>query len=252
MRVTVIPCLEDNYAYLLTNPASGASVVVDPSEAAPVRRAVEALGAELVGVLATHHHYDHVGGVEALQAWQPKLEVWAHASDRGRVPGQTGEVAHGESISLGDMSFRALHAPGHTLGAVTWSAEDCAFTGDTLFLAGCGRLFEGDAAMMARSLYEVLGALPDGTRIYPGHEYTEKNLRFAHALLPADVEVAQRLEAVRAVRARGLPSVPALLGEERRTNPFLRCDDPALRAALDGPADRVSTFAAARARRDRF
>lgn len=252
MRVEVIPCLSDNYAYLVVNPDRGVAVVVDPSDGDPVRRAVEALGVELVGVLATHHHFDHVGGVEDLLAWRPALAVWAHASDRGRVPGQTGEVASGETISLGDMDFRALHVPGHTLGAVTWCAEGSAFTGDTLFLAGCGRLIEGDAAQMAASLYEVLGALPDETRIYPGHEYTEKNLRFAASVLPGDEAVARRLGAVQAVRAAGRPTVPATLGEERRTNPFLRCDDSAVREALRVEAGRAATFAALRARRDVF
>jgi hydroxyacylglutathione hydrolase len=168
------------------------------------------------------------------------------------VPGQTGAVASGETISLGDMEFRALHVPGHTLGAVTWCTDGHAFTGDTLFLAGCGRLFEGDAAQMTDSLYEVLGALPDETRIYPGHEYTEKNLRFAASVLPGDEAVARRLEVVRAVRAEGRPTVPATLGEERRTNPFLRCDEAALRETLRVAADRVATFAALRARRDVF
>ncbi|MEZ4394881.1 MAG: hydroxyacylglutathione hydrolase [Polyangiales bacterium] len=252
MLVHVIPCLSDNYAYLVVNESSGAAVVVDPSEEGPVRRALEVLGVELVGVLATHHHWDHVGGVEALLAWRPSLEVWAHASDRGRVPGQTGEVAHGESISLGGMDFRALHVPGHTLGAVTWLSEGNAFTGDTLFLAGCGRLFEGSAEMMAASLNDVLGALPDETLIHPGHEYTEKNLRFAASLLPGDDAVAARLASVRALRAEGRPSVPAPLGVERETNPFLRCGDPSLRAALGSADDRAATFAAARARRDVF
>jgi hydroxyacylglutathione hydrolase len=252
MRVEVIPCLSDNYAYLLVNPDRGVAVVVDPSEGDPVRRAVEARGVELVGVLATHHHFDHVGGVEDLLAWRPDLAVWAHASDRGRVPGQTGAVASGETISLGGMEFRALHVPGHTLGAVTWCTDGHAFTGDTLFLAGCGRLFEGDAALMTDSLYEVLGVLPDETRIYPGHEYTEKNLRFAASVLPGDEAVARRLEVVRAVRAEGRPTVPATLGEERRTNPFLRCDEAALRETLRVAADRVATFAALRARRDVF
>ncbi|MFO0624545.1 MAG: hydroxyacylglutathione hydrolase [Polyangiales bacterium] len=250
MRVEVIPCLSDNYAYLVTR--GRVAVVVDPSEDAPVRRAVEALDVELVGVLATHHHLDHVGGVEALLAWRPGLEVWAHARDRGRVPGQTGEVVDGETISLAGMEFRALHVPGHTLGAVTWCAEGHAFTGDTLFLAGCGRLFEGDAGQMTASLYEVLGALPDDTRIYPGHEYTEKNLRFAASVLPGDEAVARRLGAVQKVRAEGRPTVPATLGEERRTNPFLRCDEAAVRDALRVAADRVATFAALRARRDTF
>ncbi len=252
MRVEVIPCLSDNYAYLVVNPDRGVAVVVDPSEGDPVRRAVEALGVELVGVLATHHHFDHVGGVDDLLAWRPALAVWAHASDRGRVPGQTGEVASGDTISLGGMDFRALHVPGHTLGAVTWCADGHAFTGDTLFLAGCGRLFEGDAAQMTASLYEVLGALPDETRIYPGHEYTERNLRFAASVLPGDESVARRLGAVQTVRAEGRPTVPATLGEERRTNPFLRCDEPAVREALRVEAGRVATFAALRARRDVF
>lgn len=252
MLIRVVHCLQDNLAYLLVNETSGAAVVVDPSEDGPVRAALAEAGAELVGVLATHHHWDHVGGIESLLAWRPSLQVWAHESDRGRVPGQTGEIRDGASISLGRMEFRALHVPGHTLGAVSWLAEGCAFTGDTLFLAGCGRLFEGSAEMMTRSLYEVLGALPDSTLIYPGHDYVEKNLRFAASVLPDDPDIAARVVSEREARARGAQPVPARLDLERRTNPFLRCDDPSVRAALGGALDRVSAFRAARSLRDAY
>lgn len=250
LDVTLVPCLSDNYAYLLRDPATGECAVVDPSEAEPVLAALEALHARPTMILNTHHHHDHVGGNEALVAAFAGLRVVAHASDRGRVPGQTDSVHDGDTVTLGKTALRVLHVPGHTLGAVTYASDDAAFTGDTLFLAGCGRLFEGDAAMMYASLQHITDALDPATRVFCGHEYTANNLRFAATLEPHNRALADALADAQRLRAEGSPTVPKSLRDERRLNPFLRCDDPAVAAAVGVTGDAVAVFAALRERRN--
>lgn len=232
MDVTVVPCLRDNYAYLLRAPGSDDAVVVDPSEAEPVLRALSACGARLVGILCTHHHADHVGGNRDLVTQFPGIPVLGHVSDRGRIPELTRAVEHGGAVDIAGLHFDVLHIPGHTLGAIAYVGHGAVFTGDTLFGAGCGRLFEGTAAMMYESLNVKLGALPDETRVYCGHEYTASNLKFASHVEPQNPAVRERAERVAELDRRGEPSVPSTLGEERATNPFLRCDAEEIRAAV--------------------
>lgn len=226
MRVVTIPCLADNYAYLVVDEASGQAAVVDPSEAAPVVEAVAREGVTLRAIWCTHHHWDHTGGNTALLERWPDLAVVGGAFDgkNRRIPGQTVALDDGGETALAGLSARALHVPGHTLGALTYVVEDAAFTGDTLFLAGCGRLFEGTAKQMHASLGR-LASLPGATRVFPGHEYTVKNLEFALAADPASAAVARRLAEAKAARDRGRPTVPATLAEELATNPFLRAPD---------------------------
>jgi hydroxyacylglutathione hydrolase len=235
-----IPCLRDNYAYLVFDPdGDGECVVVDPSEAAPVQREVDRRGLRLVGILNTHHHWDHVGGNLELAARQ-ELAVIAHHSDRERVPGMTRPLEDQAEFAIAGLCFSSLHVPGHTLGAVAYLVGEVCFTGDTLFCGGCGRLFEGTPAQMRDSLCRVLGALPDSTQIYCGHEYTESNLRFAHELLAEDATLS-RLREVQMQRARGAFCASASLGLERATNPFLRCHLPTLQQALGQP-DALTAF----------
>ncbi len=258
LEVRPVACLRDNYAYLVGLKGQPEVVVVDPSEAEPIAAALAAGGQRLVALLNTHHHYDHVGGNEALVARFGPLPVVAHQTDRGRVPGQTVEVLAGDVLSYAGMRFEVLHVPGHTLGAVAYAGHGVVFTGDTLFAGGCGRLFEGTAAMMHHSLNVTLGQLPDDSLVYPGHEYTENNLRFALTLEPTNEALRRWSAAVEAQRRAGQPSVPSSLGQERAGNPFLRCASPALRASLaerlptSGPVDEVAVFAAARAAKDAF
>jgi hydroxyacylglutathione hydrolase len=223
--VVPIPCLSDNYAYLVGRPGSREVIVVDPSEAAPVERALAERGLELVGILNTHHHWDHVGGNEELLAKRPDLPVYAHASDRGRVPRQTVEVHEGEPFEVAGMRFSSLHVPGHTLGAVTYVTDGAAFTGDTLFIGGCGRLFEGTPQMMFDSFKKKLAALPADTRLYVGHEYTVKNLEFAAHAEPSNADVARRLDWAKKERAAGHATVPSSVADELATNPFMRARD---------------------------
>src|SRR3954471_17899813 len=213
MQVTIVPCLSDNYAYVLLAPGSKRAVVVDPSEAEPIERALDRLGVTLGAILATHHHGDHVGGNAALAQRFPGTKVFGHASDRGRIPEQTEFLEHGQELTVEGLEFRALHIPGHTLGALAYAGEGAVFTGDTLFAAGCGRLFEGTPAQMYESLNVTLAALPDSTLVYCGHEYTASNLRFAAHLEPANIAITEKAKRVAEQRAQGVPTVPSTLAE---------------------------------------
>jgi hydroxyacylglutathione hydrolase len=230
MQVIPVPCLKDNFAYLLIH--DGLAAVVDPGEALPLEQAVAREGVALAAIWLTHHHNDHVGGVAALADAHPGIEVIAHVHDRGRIPRVTRFVEEGDEVALGELRARIVHNPGHTLGAISYVAAGRVFTGDTLFGAGCGRLFEGTAEQMYASLTK-LAALPPETRVYFGHEYTEANLRFAAAAEPDNGAVGARVAALRT------PSTPSTIADELATNPFVRAHD-------------VAEFAARRAWKDRF
>ncbi len=249
-EISLIPAFKDNYIWLLTQ--GSRSFVVDPGDAAPVLARLEADGLRLEGILITHHHADHQGGVSALKA-RYQIEVFAPAGES--ITGCTQPLSGGESIQvLGEM-VDVMAVPGHTLGHIAYHAPGALFCGDTLFGAGCGRLFEGTPAQMSASLDRIAN-LPDETRIYCAHEYTEVNLRFALAVEPENPAVQQRIVKVAALRAAGLASVPSTLTEEKVTNPFLRCTEPAvIKAGLQHAAvDRSKTaiFAAIRGWRNNF
>jgi hydroxyacylglutathione hydrolase len=256
MQVTIVPCLSDNYAYVLLAPGSQRAVVVDPGESAPVERALEQLGVTLGAVLATHHHGDHVGGTSELARRYPGLKVYGHESDRGRIPEQTAFLEHGADFEVEGLSFRALHIPGHTRGALGYFGEGAVFTGDTLFAGGCGRLFEGTPAQMYGSLNVTLAALPDDTRVYCGHEYTAANLRFAAHVEPRNAAVTAKAAHVAEQRARGEATVPSTLAEEKATNPFMRCASAEIIESVSDKlgADRspAAILGAIRAAKDRF
>jgi hydroxyacylglutathione hydrolase len=242
MRIFPVPCLRDNYAYLVVCDKTGESAIVDASEAAPVLAAVRAQGITPRDIWSTHHHHDHVGGnVEVARALGVK-DVYGHVYDRekGRIPGQTKAYDTGGEFHLGKLSIRTLHIPGHTLGAIAYvvsdAAETAAFTGDTLFCAGCGRLFEGTPAQMHASLTR-LAALGPEVKVYCGHEYTVGNLRFAKHLEPTNASLDRAAQRANALRAEGRPTVPSTMADERETNPFLRTRSKEIRAALRIPAD---------------
>lgn len=243
MRVEIVPCLSDNYAYVLIDDAARECAVVDASEAGPLSTALSRIGLPLTAIFSTHHHFDHVGGNEALLAAHPGAVVYGHRSDVGRLPGLSRPLDDGARVAFGTCEVRAHHVPGHTLGALAYEvrAHDGArwlFTGDTLFLAGCGRLFEGTAEQMFTSL-SSLAALGDDVLVACGHEYTLSNLRFAAHVEPENALIRERLAEESARRQRGEPTVPAPMSYEKATNPFLRARD-------------VATFAARRADKDTF
>jgi hydroxyacylglutathione hydrolase len=234
-----VPILRDNYAWLLREAANGACAVVDPAEAEPVAKAIDAAGGRLDLILLTHHHADHVGGTEALRT-RYGARVAGAAADRERLPALDLPLADGDAVALGGAEGHVIATPGQTLGHLCYffPAEGLLFSGDTLFSLGCGRLFEGTAEQMFASLCR-LAALPPATRVCCGHEYTEANARFALAEEPDNAALRSYAEQIAALRARGEPSVPSLLATELAANPFLRAADAA-------------DFAARRARKDRF
>ena len=246
MRVVAVPCLKDNFAYLVIEDKQAA--VVDPGEAAPVEAALAREGVELAQIWCTHHHPDHVGGVPDLVKGNPAVAIVASEIDGQKFPGVTMIVGDGSSFEFGPLKVRVIHNPGHTLGAISFHVENAVFTGDTLFGGGCGRVFEGDAAMMHASLMR-LAALPPETQVYFGHEYTASNLKFAAAVEPDNPDVAKRAAEM------PTPSTPSTIELERATNPFLRAAAPdVVIAAMNRGAagDPVSVFAAIRSWKDQF
>ncbi len=253
LELVAIPCLADNYAWLVHDPATDTTTVVDAPEAGPILRTLYQRGWKLSHILITHHHPDHIEGVPMLEAATGARVIGARA-DAHRLPPLTEAVTPGEVIPIGMQRVEVINAPGHTLGHVAWhfSEAGLAFTGDSLMSWGCGRLFEGSAAQMWATLSR-LAALPAETLICSGHEYTEANGRFALSLEPEHPALLARMADVRAARAADLPTLPVALALELATNPFLRASDPAMKAVLemDGAPD-VEVFAALRTRKDRF
>ena len=249
MRIITIPCLSDNYAYLID--AGNACAVVDPSEAAPVRAALAREGLKLTHILNTHHHHDHVGGNLELKV-EFGAQIVGPGKDRARIPGIDVGVIEETGWEFAGRTVRVLEVPGHTLGAITYVMEGNAFTGDTLFSAGCGRVFEGNPAMMWASLSKLM-TLPGETQLWCGHEYTEGNCRFALTLEPENQALRMFTQVIRKARAAGSPSMPSTMKLELMVNPFLRPDSPAIRKATGmEEADDVAVFAEVRRRKDSF
>jgi hydroxyacylglutathione hydrolase len=242
-----IPAFADNYVWLLRD--GDRAVAVDPGAAAPVLAYAQREGVAIAAILATHHHRDHVGGIPELLARWP-VPVYGPAGET--IPGCTHPVAEGDPVVIpGIATLAVLDIPGHTAGHVAFHGDGRVFCGDTLFAAGCGRLFEGTPAQMLASLAK-LAALPEGTQVFCGHEYTMANLRFALAVEPASAALRARQAREQAKRDRGLPTLPSTIAEERATNPFLRVREPAVQAAVERHAGRplasaVAVFAELRA-----
>jgi hydroxyacylglutathione hydrolase len=233
LRVERIPTLRDNYTYLVLCDETGDAAVIDAPEAAPVAARVEAVGARVTKILSTHHHPDHSMANPEL-ARRFGVPVYGHASDRDRLPGFTHGLEEGDAVAVGRQEARVLFIPAHTRGHIAYVFADApaVFCGDTLFAAGCGRLFEGTPAMMFEALVGKLGRLPGETLVYCGHEYTESNLRFAAHVEPDNAAVQRALERAGAARAKAAPdwhdagpdemTVPTTIADEHATNPFLR------------------------------
>ena len=252
-EILLVPALQDNYMYLAHDPATGATAAVDPAEAAPILATLKARGWKLSHILNTHHHLDHIGGNADLKA-ATGAPIIGPKADQGRIPGMDVALGDGETYTVGSETATVFDVPGHTSGHIAfWFKSSAAlFCGDVLFSIGCGRVIEGTMPEMWRSI-EKLRALPDDTRIYCGHEYTQSNIRFALSVDPGNAELRAKAAQVDAQRQAGKPTIPARLGDERRTNPFLRADAAEFKAALGmAGADAAAVFGEIRQRKDRF
>lgn len=253
LTLATVACLSDNYAYLLHDPASGHTALIDAPEAAPILATLAEQGRGLSEIWLTHHHSDHVQAVADLVA-ATGARVLGAAADAHRLPPLDRAVTPGTRFAFHGHEVEVIDASGHTLGHIAFllHGEGLAFTGDSLMAGGCGRLFEGTPQVMWATL-SALAALPPETLICSGHEYTASNLRFAATLEPDNPALMFRIAKVTAARQNGIATVPSRLSDELATNPFLRADLPQLRHAVglpDAPADQV--FAAIRARKDTF
>ncbi len=255
LQVTPVRAFTDNYIWLIHSPRDPSKVVaVDPGDAAPVHQALTDRGLQLSGILMTHHHRDHVGGVVELLR-QHSVPAFGPAGEA--VPGEPIRLREGDVARLDDLGleFRAIDVPGHTAGHIAYVGHGALFCGDTLFSAGCGRLFEGTAEQMTASLAKF-AALEAETRVYCGHEYTVNNLRFALAVEPDNEESAAYLEECQRKRARHEATVPSSIRRERNVNPFLRCDRETVKQAAEARAGRalnpVEVFSVVRAWKDDF
>lgn len=255
MKIIQVPLLRDNYGYLMVCEETNEAAIIDPSEAEPVLRKVKEEDVKLTAILNTHHHRDHTGGNPGLLE-RESLSVYGHRNDEGRIPGLEHPLGDGDDVTVGRLKGKVLFIPGHTKGHIAYLFENKLFCGDTLFVAGCGRLFEGTAEQMHSSLSR-LKELPSDTLVYCGHEYTEKNLQFALTVEPSNRKAAEKLDRVRSLRARGLSTVPSTMAEERETNPFLRWDSKEIQENLRVrfpklPSDPILVFAKVRELKDSF
>lgn len=251
MNLISIPALQDNYIWILDD-QQGHCTIVDPGEAQPVLDALRKLELTPDAILLTHHHHDHVGGVAQILAQYPALPVYGPHETANK--GATTLVEDGDIITVSGRKYRVIAVPGHTLGHVAFYSAPYLFCGDTLFSAGCGRLFEGTAEQMYYS-FQQLSQLPDNTIICCAHEYTVSNLKFARAILPQDRQIETYQQQVMALRAKNQPSVPTTLQLEREINLFLRCHDTDLQKKLgfDHPPEHLhSVFSELRLRKDSF
>lgn len=253
LEIEQFSCRSDNFGVLIHDPASGLTAAIDAPEEAPIRAKLAEKGWRLDAILTTHHHGDHVEGNAGLKA-DFGCTITGPAAEADRIPGIDRRVKGGDAFRFGEIEVRVIDTPGHTLGHVCYwlPQEGVAFTADTLFAMGCGRVFEGTPPVMYASL-EKLRALPDDTVVYCGHEYTETNARFALTVDPDNADLAARYAEVRRLRGEGRATLPTTIALEKKTNPYFRVDDPAIRKLLGmEDAAPAAVFAEIRKRKDDF
>ena len=253
IEIRQIPCLKDNYGYLVHDAATGATATIDTPDPAAINAALAKEGWRLDFIFNTHHHWDHAGGNLALKE-QWGCKVIGPRGEAAKIPGLDRAVGEGDEVMLGASRAIVRDTPGHTLGHIIYHFADdgAAFVGDTIFALGCGRLFEGTPDQMWASLSKI-AAMPPDTRLYCAHEYTEANARFALSIEPGNEKLKRRASEIDALRAKGKPTVPMTVAEELDTSPFLRAGDAGLRRALGMAGARaVDVFAEVRQRKDRF
>lgn len=251
MNLTSIPALEDNYIWAL-NDDSGHCLIVDPGEADPVIATLQQNQWQPTAILLTHHHHDHVGGVKQLLEIWPQIVVYGPQETEDK--GATAIVSEGDRLTILGHEFEVIYTPGHTLGHISYFSYPYLFCGDTMFSAGCGRLFEGSPEQMFES-FQKLNNLPEETLVCCAHEYTLSNLKFAQAILPQDNEIARYCLQIKELRAKNSISLPSKLAVERKINLFLRTHDADLQRVIGfdcAPQPQWQVFARLRELKDRF
>nr|CEL66543.1 TPA: hydroxyacylglutathione hydrolase, putative [Neospora caninum Liverpool] len=246
--VVLVPTLSDNYAYLLIDRATKQAACVDPAEPRKVVAAAKKAGVDLKMCLCTHKHLDHSGGNEELSATHPEIEIVGSGYEQ--TPGVQKTVRDGDSLSLGSLQIRVLHAPCHTGGHVLYFVTSpqqphlapIIFTGDTLFVGGCGRFFEGSAGQMCHALLDVIRPLPKETRVYCGHEYTKSNLEFALRVEPDNTDLQEKYRWTVEQRNANRPTIPSTVEQETRFNPFMRVEERTVQEAMHSVGDKVETM----------
>ncbi|WP_310618433.1 hydroxyacylglutathione hydrolase [Flexibacterium corallicola] len=254
VQVRQFTCLQDNFGVLVHHPESGTTVAIDVPDAKAYIAALHATGWSLSHILITHHHWDHIGGLNELVE-ATGAHVTGPERSRQKIAGMNNAVEDGDDILVGPLKIKAMATPGHTLDHISWwfTEEGIAHTGDTLFALGCGRLFEGDAEMMWSSLSHLVRQLPPETKIYCGHEYTQANAKFALSIDPTNEKLKMRASQINELRAKGEATLPTTIAEELETNPFLRAADPAIQQSLGLEGEELAiVFAEIRKRKDNF
>lgn len=253
MKVQILPALQDNYMYLIIDETSQEAAIVDPVDPDTVACAVQQNNVSLTKVLTTHHHWDHAGGNIKLCKKFNNLQVYGGDE---RIEALTCKVKHNDIFNIGKLQVQCLSTPCHTTGHICYYITEnqdvpAVFTGDTLFVAGCGRFFEGTAEQMYKALIEILGSLPNETKVYCGHEYTANNLKFAKHVEPENEAIRQKIEWVRIQREKNNPSVPSTIQEEKLTNPFMRVHEQSVMDHTE-QKDPIQTMAFLRREKDNF
>jgi len=253
LQIATVACLSDNYAFLLHDPDSGETALVDAPEAGPIKAQLKLRGWNLTQILITHHHDDHIDAVEQLRR-EFNAKVIGAKADAHRLPALDVELSEGDTVSIGDNHGSVIDVSGHTIGHIAFHFPRNAalFTADSLMAMGCGRLFEGSPEQMWGSLSKLIG-LPEMTMVYSGHEYTESNAAFAYSIEPTSPALRNRILQIIEARSQNMPTVPSLLADELDTNPFLRPDSSEIRANLGmETASNAAVFAEVRQRKDNF
>lgn len=253
MEIELIPAFSDNYLFLVYDRDDGVCAIVDPGDAAPVLKRLDELGLTLTHIFNTHHHPDHTGANTALKE-RTGATIAGPRAEAAKIPGIDTELGEGDTFQFGSHTAKIFDVPGHTAGHIAWwfEAEKAVFVGDTLFALGCGRLFEGTPDQMWTSLSKLM-ALPDDTKVYCAHEYTQANARFAVTVEPGNQALLDRAAEIDAMRAKGISTVPTTIGLERATNPFVRPTSENLQKTVGLPGgEPVAVFAETRARKDNF
>lgn len=255
MKVVVLPALSDNYMYLVIDETTKEAGIVDPVDPDRVVSAVNEEKVKLTTVLTTHHHWDHAGGNDNLVKKVSDLKVYGGDD---RIGALNHKVKHGDEFKIGSLNVQCLFTPCHTSGHICYfvRSEDhshppAVFTGDTLFVAGCGRFFEGSPQQMYTALVEILGSLPGNTKVYCGHEYTVANLKFAKVVEPNNRAIIDKLASAETLRAKNEPTVPSTIGDEKTFNPFMRVGEETVQNHA-GQSDPIATMGFIRTEKDNF